>query len=352
MGPLQIRQRKASDHHRGDVVHFDHLLDDGLVVLREAALGQQARRDHDIVDAARVLVGRREGAGDIVAVLDVAPVLRAAEGEDVGAAATGDIHHAAADAIAAAENDQRPATQVLGIVGSTSWLRDRRRCQLKELVRDEDIHRVSDLDVVLGPVDDLYRYLGEVREHDAAIVGGVEVRVLPGQLVSLAYHGQPETLRRLTTPETVSRRDLADHAIVNGDDRVSGREGDIDGLVGAQRIHGLPDNPRGHQGAYRIVEHYVALIGPQSIDRNLRRVATDHAAREDLRHFPVRPPRDDLFRFIEEIWMHDDDDLVDFRCCIHGRHRVLKDRLTGDLEELLRDVQTDSGTSATRQDNA
>jgi hypothetical protein len=50
--------------------------------------------------------------------------------------------------------------------------------------------------------------------------------------------------------------------------------------------------------------------------------------------------------------MHDDDDLVDLRCCIHGRHRVLEDRFTGDLEELLRDVQTDSGTSATRQDNA
>src|SRR5262249_37322546 len=48
---------------------------------------------------------------------------------------------------------------------------------------------------------------------------------------------------------------------------------------------------------------------------------------------------------------HHDEDLVNVRVRLEGVQGVFEDRLTGDLEQLLRDVQPDPGTGAAREDH-
>src|SRR5262245_13381877 len=102
---------------------------------------------------------------------------------------------------------------------------------------------MSDLDVLIRTVDDTNRYVREVLEDDTTVVRRSEVRILSGELMSLADYRETETLRRLCTPDSVPRRDVSDHAIVDDHDRVGRADGGSDGVETSKGVDGVRDDP-------------------------------------------------------------------------------------------------------------
>ncbi len=139
-----------------------------------------------------------------------------------------------ADAVAAAEDDDALAGEGR-LVGVGVGRRRSRAGQLEQLVGQEDVDRVGDLHVLLGAVDHADRHVGQVAQDHAAVVGGGEVRVLPGQLVGAADRGEAERLRGLAAPDAAAVGDVGDLLLlVDHDDRVGGGDGDVDRVVAAQ----------------------------------------------------------------------------------------------------------------------
>ncbi len=258
------------------------------------------------------------------------------QGRDVGA-----------DAVAAAEDDEhlaveRRAQAVLGL-----GRRHRVGGELEELVGDEHVDRVGDLHVALLAGHDPDRDVGEVAEHDTAVVGSPEVGISSGDVVRLAQHGGTERLRGLATTEVVAHRDLPDGVLRRDlDDRVGRRDGDVDGVVGVEGVEAVADDPGADHGAYGVVEEQLAVAVADRVEGAQRRAVAGVGALEDRGDLVVLAAAQDRVHRIEVPGRHHHDDLVDHRVLLHGDEGVLEDRLAGDLDELLGDVQADARADA------
>ena len=358
-GGGEIADRRLGDRDRRQVVHPDGFLDRLGIGVGELARPQHARGvDHE-VDPAGGVVRLPERRPDLLGAFDVRAGLRPAEREDLGAELPGGRADVGADPVAPAEHDQ-------GLAGQPAPLLVRRRRgrrlaggELEELVGDVHVNGVGHLHVVLAARHHVDRGTGQVAEHHPAVVGGGagrEVRVGAGKLVGAPDHRQPESLRGLAAPQPLPRRDRGDQAVVvHGDHGVGGGDRDVDRGVGGQGRDAVGDDPRVQQRAHGIVEQHVAvrprLAGAQHVDGDAGRLAALGTPREHPPDLAVPALADQPLGLPGVAGRHHDDDLVDVRVRLEGVQGVLEDRLAGDLEQLLRDVQPDPGAGPARKDH-
>lgn len=217
--------------------------------------------------------------------------------------------------------------------------------ELEELVGDVDVDRLGDLHVLLVTVDHPDLGVGQVLQHDAAVVGRPELRVLVGDLVGPFQRRGEEGLRGLAAAQPRAVRDLRDGVVVvELDDRVRGRDGDVDGLVGHQRLEAVGDHVLAEQRAHGVVEEYVAVLALREGGQGeLGRLVAGVGALEDLGDLRVAAVAGHRVHGVEVAGGHQDDDLVDLRVAVEHAEGVLHDRHACDLDELLRDVETHAG---------
>ena len=134
-------------------------------------------------------------------------------------------------------------------------------------------------------------------------------------------------------------RGYLDHCVRRGDRG-------IDGGIGLQGIHVCGDDRLRHQGSDGVMQQHVALFFPQRGERCGRRVVPGIGSLQNLAHLGVFAAPDDFPDFIEVSGRHHHDNLVDQRRLLHGGDRVLDDRLARDLDQLLRNAETDPGPGA------
>jgi hypothetical protein len=358
-GGGEVADRRLGDRDRRQVVHPDGLLDRLRIGVGELAGVQHACGvDHE-VDPAGGVVRLPERRPDLVGAFDVGAGLRPAEREDLGAELPGDRADVAADPVASPEHDQGLAGQPAALL--IRWGRGRRLAggELEQLVGDVHIDGVGDLHVVLAARYDVDRGAGQVAEHDPAVVGGgtgSEVRVAAGELVGVPDHRQPESLRGLAAPQPLARRDRGDQAgLVHGDHRVGGGDRDVDRGMGGQRGDAVGDDPRVYQRAHGIVEQHQAvrsrLAGAQHVDGRAGRVAALGAACQHPPDLVVPALADQPLGLLGVARGHHHEDLVNIRVRLEGVQGVFEDRLAGDLEQLLRDIQPDPGAGPAREDH-
>jgi hypothetical protein len=358
-GGGQVADRRLGDRDRRQVVHPDGLLDRGGIGVGELARVQHARGvDHE-VDPAGGLVRLPERGPDLAGAFDVGAGLRPAEREDLGAELPGDRADVGADPVASPEHDQ-------GLAGQPAPLLVRRRRgrrlaggELEQLVGDVHVDRVGHLHVVLAARHDVDRGAGQVAEHHPAVVGGGtgnEARVAAGELVGAPDHRQPEPLRRLAAAQPFPRRDRADQAgLVDGDDGVGGGYRDVHRRVHGQGGDAVGDDPRVDQRADGIVEQHQAVrprpAGAEHVDGRAGGVGALGAALEHPPDLAVPALADQPLGLAGVADGHHDEDLVNVRVRLEGVQGVFEDRLAGDLEQLLRDVQPDPGAGSAREDH-
>jgi hypothetical protein len=358
-GGGEVADRRLGDRDRRQVVHPDGFLDRRRIGVGELARPQHARGvDHE-VDPAGGVVRLPERRPDLVRAFDVGAGVGPAEREDLGAEPPADRAHVGADPVASPEHDQ-------GLAGQPAPLLVRRRRgrrlagrELEQLVGDVHVDGVGDLHVVLAARHDVDRGVGQVAEHHPAVVGGGtgnEVRVAAGELVGAPDHRQPETLRGLAAPQLLARRDRGDQAgLVHRDHGVGGGYRDVDRGVGGQGGDAVGDDPRVDQRAHCVVEQHQAvrprLAGAQHVDRRAGRVAALGPACEYPPDLAVPALADQPLGLPGVAGGHHDEDLVNVRVRLEGVQGVFEDRLAGDLEQLLRDVQPDPGAGAAREDH-
>jgi hypothetical protein len=358
-GGGEVADRRLSDRDRRQVVHLDGFLDRAGIDVGELARVQDARRvDHE-VDPAGGVVRLPERRPDLVGAFDVGAGLRPAEREDLGAELPGGRADIGADPVASPEHHQGLAGQPTALL--VRWRRGRRLAggELEELVGDVHIDRVGHLHVVLAARHDVDRGAGQIAEHDPAVVGGGtgrEVRIAAGELVGAPDHRQPEPLRGLAAPQPLTRRDRADQAgLVDGDHGVGGGYRDVDRGVSGQGGDAVGDDARVDQRSDGVVEQHQAvrprLAGGQHVDRGAGRVAALGAALEHPPDLAVPALADQPLGLLGVAGGHHHKDLVNVRVRLEGVQGVLEDRLSGDLEQLLRDVQPDPGAGPAREDH-
>jgi hypothetical protein len=196
----------------------------------------------------------------------------------------------------------------------------------------------------------VHGHVGQVAQHHAAVVGRHIVRVGGGEFVRAPDHRQPEGLRGLAAPQPLARRDLAHHPVGDDHDRVRGGHRGADGIVpAAQRGHARRDDPLVHQRTGRVVEQHPAFRVRRS-ERGQRCPGRIRPGR------PARQHRADLFvrgelslDLVDVSRRHHHQDLVDVRRGAERGHAVLKQRLTGKLEQLLGQRGTEPLTSSAAQ---
>ena len=358
-GGGEVADRRLGDRDRRQVVHPDGFLDRAGIGVGELARMQHARGvDHE-VDPAGGVVRLPERRPDLAGAFDVGAGLRPAEREDLGAELPGDRADVGADPVASPEHDQ-------GLAGQPASLLVRRRRgrrlaggELEQLVGDVHVDGVGHLHVVLAARHDVDRGAGQVAEHHPAVVGGGtgrEVRVAAGELVGVPDHRQPESLRGLAAPQPLARRDRGDQAgLVHGDHRVGGGYRDVDRGVGGQGSDAVGDDPRVYQRAHGVMEQHQTvrprLAGAQHVDGCAGRVAALGPALEHPPDLAVPALADQPLGLLGMAGGHHDEDLVNVPVRLEGVQGVFEDRLAGDLEQLLRDVQPDPGASPAREDH-
>jgi hypothetical protein len=358
-GGGEVADRRLGDRDRRQVVHPDGLLDRLRIGVGELARSQHARGvDHE-VDPAGGVVRLPERRPDLVRAFDVGAGLRPAEREDLGAELPGDRAHVGADPVASPEHDQRLAGQPAALLVRRRRGRRLAGRELEQLVGDVHVDGVGDLHVVLAARHDVDRGIGQVAEHHPAVVGGGtgrEVRVAASELVGAPDHRQPESLRGLAAPQPLARRDRADQAgFVHGDHGVGGGYRDVDRGVGGQGGDAVGDDPGVYQRAHGVVEQHQAvrprLARAQHVDGGTGRVAALGAACQYPPDLAVPALADQPLGLVGVAGGHHDEDLVNVRVRLEGVQGVFEDRLAGDLEQLLRDVQPDPGAGPAREDH-
>ena len=85
--------------------------------------------------------------------------------------------------------------------------------QLQQLAGDVHVDRAQAPSCCARVRDDRDRHLGQVAQHNGAVVGGREVGILSGLLVGGADGGEADRLRRLPTPQPVAGEDVGDRAV-------------------------------------------------------------------------------------------------------------------------------------------
>src|SRR5690606_29115561 len=120
--------------------------------------------------------------------------------------------------------------------------------QLEELVGDEDVDGLGDLHVVLVAGDHEDRGAGQVAQHHGAVVGGLEVGVLPGLGVGLPDGAEAEALGGLAAPQPGPAGDLRDDVVVDLDDGVRGGDGDVHRRVLVEGGDAVGDDALRQQG--------------------------------------------------------------------------------------------------------
>jgi succinoglycan biosynthesis protein ExoA len=132
----------------------------------------------------------------------------------------------------------------------------------QEGLGDGQVGGVGDLDVALAARHDVHAHLGQVAQHDPAVVGRgqvTEAGVGGGELVRLPDHRQPEPLRRLAPHQAVPARYAGDDPVADHGDRVGRGHRHPHGAVPGQRRHAAGDRRLVHQGPGRVVEQHVTL---------------------------------------------------------------------------------------------
>jgi hypothetical protein len=152
------------------------------------------------------------------------------------------------------------------------------------------------------------------------------------------------------------RRDRADQAgLVDGDDGVGGGYRDVHRGVDGQGGDAVGDDPRVDQRADGIVEQHQAVrprpAGAEHVDGRAGRVGALGAALKHPPDLAVPALADQPLGLPGVAGGHHDEDLVNVRVRLEGVQGVFEDRLSGDLEQLLRDVQPDPGAGSAREDH-
>ena len=337
------------DEHRRQVVDLRGGVHRLLAGLQQQAAGQHPGGVDDEVDPAGLRDHLAGGAGDVLAALHVRVGGGAAEREDVGAQARGALGDVGADAVAAPEHHHRLAGQRRAVVLLGGG---RRRLvgagQLEELVGEVDVDRLGDLHVPVVAVHHDDRLVGQVLQHHAAVVGGHEVGILHRQRVGPLDHRGAEALRGLPPAQRRPGRHRRDDVVgVDLDHGVGRGDRHVDGGVLLQRREALLDDPRCHQRPHGVVQQHVALAIAEPLERQHRRLAAGLAALEDVGDLVVVAVLHDRPDRVEVTRRHHDQHLVHQRVVVQRHQRVLEDRLAGDLDELLGNVEPDPGPDPT-----
>ena len=182
---------------------------------------------------------------------------------------------------------------------------------------------------------------GNVRQvpHDhAAVVGRGEVRgrgVGQRQLVSLADHRQPESLRGLAAAQRLTVRHPGHQAVLHHHDRVGGRHRHPHGLVAVQGAQAAGDRGLIQQRAGGVVEQHVALGRPQRGDRPAGQLGPGRPALDDPGHLAVAAQRQQLTDVGRVPGGHHDQGGVHPRSLVERGDRVLQQGPPGQREQLL-----------------
>jgi hypothetical protein len=105
--------------------------------------------------------------------------------------------------------------------------------------------------------------------------------------------------------------------------------------VRVQRREAVADDPGAHQRSYGIVEEDLAVVVAQRRQGSQRGVVAGACALEDRGDLGVAAVADHRVHGVEVAGGHHHDDLVDVGVPVEDRQRVLHDRVTGDLDQLL-----------------
>ncbi len=131
-----------------------------------------------------------------------------------------------------------------------------------EGARDDQVLGVRDLEIALASADGSDRHLGEVAQHDTAVIGGRrrgETGVGVRALVGTPDDRQPKALRRLAARQRVTRQDALDSLACQLDDGVGGWHHHADGLPVVECGHAVRDDPLVDQRPGGVVEQHLGV---------------------------------------------------------------------------------------------
>jgi hypothetical protein len=171
--------------------------------------------------------------------------------------------------------------------------------------------------------------VGQVTEHDAAVVGGGEVRVGGGELMGARDHGQPEALRGLAAQQPFPARHRLHHAVIGDDHGVGGRHRDPGRVMDPQRGDAVRDDPLIHERAGGVVQQHAAVAwraGRDGGQRHPGRVRPGLAALDDVRDLAVAAVGEHGLDLAGVPARHHHEDLVDTRGRLKGGHATLDQR--------------------------
>jgi hypothetical protein len=136
------------------------------------------------------------------------------------------------------------------------------------------------------------------------------------------------------------------------DDRVRGRDGDIDGVIALQRVHAILDHTLGEQRPDGIVEQDVAVLTlgqalAEGRNGTLGGLVARRAALDDLGDLGQPGLGDDLLDVRHIARRHQHNDVIDAVGLLEDRQCVLDHSLACDLQQLLGDGQTHALTGST-----
>src|SRR5215211_1383977 len=134
--------------------------------------------------------------------------------------------------------------------------------------------------------------------------------------------------------------------------RVGGWDRGINRGVGLQGLHVGGDYGLGHQRPYGVMQQDVAVLIAERGEGGSGCVVPGFGSLQDLADLVVVATAHDGANLVQVAGRHHYEDLVDQRGLLHSGDGVLNDRLAGDFDQLLGNVQADPDARATSQHNA
>ena len=201
------------------------------------------------------------------------------------------------------------------------------------------VGRVGELEVLLLASYYIYRCVGKVAQHHAAVVRGAEGRVGEGAAVSLADHAEAEGLGGLHALYAAAVGDVAEHIALQFHHRVDRRHARADRLVRLQGLAHAAHHGGAHQGAGGIVEEEVGVgflgVGFDGVERGVGTLAA--ALHEAAQLLPAAALGHRAHLGVV-VGVDHDGHLVDVGVVFEGFDAVLEHGASGKLQELFRNV--------------